>query len=134
MKKKFNPDGVANPQAPYTNVIRVSSPKELIFLSGVSATDENGNIVGKDDLLAQTRQIADNIEIELKAVGASVKNVVMTTTYVMGDRMDDFLMTGCAGILFEALDNPADTLVGVVSLAGLKYGALIEVNVIAVKN
>ena len=47
--------------------------------------------------------------------------------------MDDFLQTGACGVLFEELDNPADTLVGTASLAGMKYGALIEVSVIAVK-
>ena len=58
----------------------------------------------------------------------------MTTTYVLADQMDNFLMTGAASALFEALDNPADTLIGVASLAGMKFGQLLEVNVIAVIN
>jgi len=35
--------------------------------------------------------------------------------------------------LFNALDNPADTLIGAASQAGMKYGAAIEVSVIAAK-
>ena len=58
----------------------------------------------------------------------------MTTTYVLADHMDDFLMTGAASALFEGLDNPADSLIGVASLAGMKYGALLEVTAIAVIN
>ena len=133
MKQKINPAGVFKPPAPYSGVIKVDAPKQMIFLSGVSATGADGEIIGKDDILTQTGQIIRNIEITLEAAGAKPENVVMTTTYVVWDAMDDFLMTGSAGILFEALDNPADTLIGVAGLAGMKYGALIEVSVIAVK-
>ena len=129
-KQKINPDGAMTPPAPYTNVVKNSDAKDLLFLSGVSATDENGRIVGEGDILEQTRQIVKNITTLLKAAGADPENVTMTTTYVLSDHMDAFLQTGSANELFEALDNPADTLVGVASLAGMKYGALIEVSVV----
>lgn len=130
-KQKINPDGTMKPPASYTNVVKISDAKDLIFLSGVSATDENGRIVGKGDILEQTRQIAMNIITLLKAAGAGAENVTMTTTYVLSEHMDAFLQTGVANELFSALDNPADTLVGVASLAGMKYGAMIEVSVVA---
>ena len=134
MKQKINPAGYIKPAGPYTNVIKVSSPEELIFLSGVSANGDDGSIVGENDILEQTKQIVKNIQTELKAVGAGPENVVMTTTYVLADHMDEFLMTGAASVLFEGLDNPADSLIGVVSLAGMKYGALLEVTAVAVIN
>lgn len=134
MKQKINPEGYIKPAGPYTNVIKVSSPEELIFLSGVSANGDDGSIVGENNILEQTKQIVKNIQTELKAVGAGPENVVMTTTYVLADYMDDFLMTGAASALFEGLDNPADSLIGVASLAGMKYGALLEVTAIAVIN
>lgn len=132
-KQKMNPEGVVKPPAPYTNMIRVDAAKEMLFLSGISATSEEGRIIGQDDILEQTKQIVKNIKTTLKAAGAGPENIVMTTTYVLSDKMDDFLQTGACGVLFEELDNPADTLVGAASLAGMKYGALIEVSVIAVK-
>ena len=134
MKQKINPEGYIKPAGPYNNVIKVSSPPEMLFLSGVSANGEDGRIVGENDILEQTKQIVKNITTELKAVGAGPQNVVMTTTYVLADHMDEFLMTGAASALFEGLDNPADTLIGVASLAGKRYGALIEVTAIAVIN
>ena len=134
MKQKINPDGMIKPPAPYSTIIKASAVEEMIFLSGVSANGPEGGIVGKGDILAQTKQIVENIKKELAAVGASEKNIVMTTTYVLADAMDDFLMTGAANALFDGLDNPADTLIGVASLAGMKGGALIEVNAIAVKD
>ena len=134
MKQKINPAGYIKPAGPYTNVIKVSSPEELIFLSGVRANGDDGSIVGENDILEQTKQIVKNIQTELKAVGAGPENVVMTTTYVLADHMDEFLMTGAASVLFEGLDNPADSLIGVASLAGMKYGALLEVTAVAVIN
>lgn len=134
MKQKINPDGYVKPAGPYTNVIKVSFPQEMFFLSGVSANGEDGRIVGENDILEQTKQIVKNITTELKAVGARPENVVMTTTYVLADYMDDFLKTGAADVLFEGLDNPSDSLIGVAALAGMKYGALIEVTAIAVVN
>lgn len=106
----------------------------MFFLSGVSANGDDGRIVGENDILEQTKQIVRNIQTELKAVGARPENVVMTTTFVLTDQMDAFLISGAADVLFEGLDNPADSLIGVASLAGMKYGALIEVNAIAVIN
>ena len=134
MKQKINPDGMIKPPAPYSTIIKISGVEEMICLSGVSANGPEGGIVGKGDILEQARQIVENIKQELAAVGASEKDIVMTTTYVLGDSMDDFLMTGAAKVLFDGLDNPADTLVGVASLAGMKGGALIEVSAIAVKD
>lgn len=134
MKRKINPDGYVKPAGPYTNVIKVSSPQEMFFLSGVSANGDDGRIVGENDILEQTKQIVKNIQTELQAVGAGPQHVVMTTTFVLADQLDVFLRSGAADVLFEGLDNPADSLIGVASLAGMKYGALIEVNAIAVIN
>lgn len=132
IKEKINPDNVAKPAAPYTNVVKVSQSSQIIYLSGISADGESG-IVGKGDILAQTEQVAKNIIKTLEAVGAGPENIVMTTTYVISDYLFEFLKVGGPNVLFSALDNPADTLVGVAELAGRPGGALIEVSVIAQK-
>lgn len=132
-KQKINPEGYIKPPAAYSNVIKMEQVKDLIFLSGVSATNEKGHLVGQGDILEQTKQIIQNILTELNAAGVGAEQVTMTTTYVLGDHLQDFLKTCACNVLFEALDNPADTLVGVATLAGAPYGALIEVSVIAAK-
>ncbi|MBR3246189.1 MAG: RidA family protein [Parasporobacterium sp.] len=131
-KQKINPEGYVKPPAPYSNVIKMSGVKDMVFLSGVSATNEKGELVCQGDILGQTKQIARNILAELDAVGMGREQIAMTTTYVLGDHLQDFMKTGACSVLFEELDNPADTLVGVAALAGMPYGALIEVGVIAV--
>ena len=125
-KEKINPESMALPPAPYTNIIKVQEGKEMIFLSGISAA-------GKGSITEQTKGIVENILTTLKAAGAGPENIVMTTTYVLGDYLEEFLATRSCDILFEGLDNPADTLIGVANLAGARYGALIEVSVVAMK-
>uniref|UniRef100_UPI0013D79133 RidA family protein n=1 Tax=Escherichia coli TaxID=562 RepID=UPI0013D79133 len=43
----------------------------LIFLSGTTATDEAGNIVGPGDIVAQTRRIFEKFDALLRMEGAS---------------------------------------------------------------
>ncbi len=63
----------------YSRAVRAGS---RIYLTGTTATDENGNIVGEDDGYAQTVQIIRNIERALKQAGATLENVVRTRMFV----------------------------------------------------
>jgi enamine deaminase RidA (YjgF/YER057c/UK114 family) len=51
-------------------------------VSGTTATDSNGNIVGRGDPYAQTRQVIANIEQALAAAGALLSAVVRTRIFV----------------------------------------------------
>jgi enamine deaminase RidA (YjgF/YER057c/UK114 family) len=53
----------------------------LIFISGQLARDASGTVVGVGDMAAQIEQVGRNIEASLAAAGASLSDLVRTTTY-----------------------------------------------------
>lgn len=63
----------------YSRAVRVGS---RIYVTGTTATDDNGDIVGVGDAYKQTIQVIENIERALQALGAGLENVVITRMFV----------------------------------------------------
>lgn len=64
----------------YSHVVSVTSGR-LIFISGQLSRDSTGAVVGVGDMAAQIAQVGQNIEACLAAAGASLADLVRTTTY-----------------------------------------------------
>src|SRR3990170_7558268 len=79
--KTIQPESLNNPRPRYSQGIQAEGGK-LLFIAGQTASDKYGNVVGKGDIKAQTRQVFDNIKAVLQAAGGSLDNLVMTTTYI----------------------------------------------------
>ena len=104
----------------YSRAVRVG---DRIYVTGTTATDENGEIVGVDDAYAQTVQVIKNIERALQALGAELENVVRTRMFVTDiSRWEEY---GQAHGEFFREIMPATTMVEVSKLIDPKM--LIEI-------
>ena len=63
----------------YSRAIKVG---KLVHVSGTTATDSQGNVVGIENAGAQTIQALKNIQGALESVGARLEDVVRTRIYV----------------------------------------------------
>ena len=71
-REEFMVPGMSEPVSHFTHVVRAD---RLVFVSGCVATDAEGRVVGGADVVAQTRQVHDNIKRCLAAAGATFADV-----------------------------------------------------------
>ncbi|MBK8900583.1 MAG: RidA family protein [Anaerolineaceae bacterium] len=127
MITRLNPDTLAKNPA-FSQIAVVEPPTQLIFVGGQNSVNAAGGIVG-EDIASQTRQTLDNVVAALEAAGATLRDVVKMTIYVVqGQNMQD----GYAAISrYTELgtDPPTISVIVVAGLANPNF--LIEMDAVA---
>lgn len=113
----------------FSEAVTVTGPAKMIFLAGIGAEhEETGEILHKDDFVAQCRYAYEKLRKVLERNGATMADVVKQVTYVT-----DIRHQGAAGeCRREAYGDaplPAHTFLNVTQLAW--PGMLVELDVIA---
>jgi enamine deaminase RidA (YjgF/YER057c/UK114 family) len=127
--RHINPPGLGASPA-YTQVV-TAKPGTVLWISGQVAQNSKGEVVGKGDLKAQLNQAWENVKLALVGSGATFRDVVKITTYVVNYKPSMRPELREARLRFMgASEPPAATLVGVQSLASEEW--LVEIEVTAV--
>lgn len=101
---------------------------ELIFSSGQTSLDRDGNTVGIGDVSVQTTETLKNLVAFLAAGGGSVEDIVKTTVFLPDVR--HFAKMNEAYVKFFPKDPPARTTIQT-ALAAPEL--LVEIEAIAIK-
>jgi enamine deaminase RidA (YjgF/YER057c/UK114 family) len=124
----INPDDLPTPES-YTHVV-VATGSRMVFVAGQVAEDGDGNLVAPGDLAGQAQQAFANLGRALAAASATPAQVTKLTIYVVRHRPEYLPDISAARIAVFGEHKPADTIVGVETLA--EAGRLIEVDATAV--
>lgn len=109
----------------YSRAVKVGNHIEV---SGTVASDEHGNVIGKDNPYEQTKYILQKMEKALAAAGASLQDVVRTRMFVTDiSRFDEYAKAH--GEAFSSI-KPCTSMLEVKGLVGPEY--LIEIEATAI--
>ena len=118
---------VAHGRALYSHVVVVEGGR-MVFVAGQLSRNAQGNTVGRGDMRAQIRQVAENVRAALAAAGAKPSDLVMTTTYVTD--IDEFFKHVDVRTEMFGPEPPTSTTVEVRKLA--HPDLMVEMNAVAV--
>lgn len=126
---RINPPELGTPPG-YSQVVDVSANR-IIFISGQTALDADGHLVGKNDFAAQVQQVFSNLRVALQASGCTAANLVKLTVFLT-DMENLARYREARNRFFAAVNPPAAPAVTLVEVSKL-YSAdfMIEIEAIA---
>lgn len=95
----------------YSRAVRIG---DIVAVSGTTATDKNGDVIGVGDAGAQARAALTTIAAALQAAGASVEDVIRTRMFVTD--IDSWPAIAEAHLAVFGEIRPAATMVEVTRL------------------
>lgn len=126
MIERIATPGAPAPRGPYSPAVRAG---DYIFVSGQIPVDPITNQTKLGDIGSETRQVLENIRINLEGCGASMADVVKTTVFLTN--VQDFAAMNAQYSEVFGESKPARSTIGVAALP--LPGGKIEIEAIAYK-
>jgi enamine deaminase RidA (YjgF/YER057c/UK114 family) len=126
---RSNPPELGTPPG-YSQIVDVTANR-IIFISGQTALDRDGNLIGKNDFNAQAVQVFRNLAVALEGRGCNASNLVKLTVFLT-DMSHLGSYRQARNQFFASVTPPAAPAVTLVEVSKL-YGPdfLIEIEAIA---
>jgi enamine deaminase RidA (YjgF/YER057c/UK114 family) len=117
----IQPDRLSPTGNRYTHVIKAG---DWVYISGQTASDESGTVVGVGNAAVQAAQVFDNLQKAMESAGGTLGDIIKTTIYVVS--RDD--VEPVRAVRRDRFGDrpPASTLVIVSGLARPEYLVEIE--------
>jgi 2-iminobutanoate/2-iminopropanoate deaminase len=103
MREIINPKNVHWPIG-YSHIAKIG---DTVHVSGQLPLDQEGNIVGKDNMVLQTEKTYENLKKCLESVGATINDIVMLRVFVTD--LEEFQKTGEVRKKYFGKYRPATT-------------------------
>ncbi len=127
--ERFRPTHLHN-KPHFTNLV-TSEGGKTVHVSGLVASDAEGNLVAPGDLGGQMNFVFDGITQALAEVGATPAHVVRQRIFIVGLQLDHRpIIAGAMNAFYGKGGSAASTCIGIDAL--LVDGALVEIDVTAV--
>jgi 2-iminobutanoate/2-iminopropanoate deaminase len=127
MRETLHTDDLNAPLGVFVQAVKVSAPRDLIFVSGLTSRRPDGSIIGIGDVRTQTRQILENLKRILATGGATLDDIVKVTVFIRN--MEDFPAIHEIRREYFTNNRPASSMVQVSRL--VDEDLLIEIEAIA---
>jgi 2-iminobutanoate/2-iminopropanoate deaminase len=111
-RQEFRVEGLPAALSHYTDAVRFG---DILFVSGLTAHNGDGRLVGGADTAAQTRQILVNLKLVLDAASATMADVLKVTVFLTD--INDRAAINPVRQEFFGSARPASTLIEVSKLA-----------------
>ena len=118
--------GLSKPGGVWSTAV-VVEPGRMLYIAGLLARNEKGELVGRGDIRAQTRQVCENLRKAVEAAGGTLADLVRVDVYITD--MGHFDDIHAVRREFFPVDPPASTMVQITRFTD--PNALIEINAIA---
>lgn len=128
MKMQLQTGELSAPSGHFSQGVIAPARGRMVFLSGMTARDIDGQIVGPGDIDKQTRQVCENLSRAMSAAGGTLSDIVRVDVFVRNIEHFDAIHR----VRREYFDAPAPASTMLEVSKMVSPDMLIEINAIAV--